>query len=127
MRFAFLSPNDGAETARVDADGADTARADAADTVDADPRDDLAPPLDAAPDGADDSREGLALYEEYLSDLEKVPTLRDPVLPDASGQELDLEEKIRAVVRDELAKMQLDESEQDAKRHSARARKRRKR
>lgn len=75
-----------------------------------------------APNGRLEAADALALYEEYLKELDKVPTLRDPVLPETSGQQLNLEEKIREIVRDELAKA-LGESSK----RTTRSRKRRKR
>jgi hypothetical protein len=86
-------------------------------------------PLAAAPGAPPDAAEAMAHYDEYLSELDKVPTLRDPVQPDASGQQLNLDDRIREIVRDELAKLQPAPAaqEQEQKRGSARPRKRRKR
>lgn len=71
-----------------------------------------------------EATDALALYEEYLRELDKVPTLRDPVLPEASGQ-FNLDDRIREIVRDELAKLLAED--ETPKRGSTRSRKRRKR
>jgi hypothetical protein len=109
MRFAFRNADDRAgEPAADETPGQHDAHA-------------AAPAGDA--NGALDSTALLALYDEYLSELDKVPTLRDPVLPETSGPHLNLEEKIREIVREELAKLDGD----TPKRSSGRSRKRRKR
>lgn len=114
MRFAFRNTDDRSEQlADGDADGEQDARDAAAASA---ARDDEA-------NGYLDAAEALALYEEYLHELDKVPTLRDPVLPETSGQHLNLDERIREIVREELAKL----SGETPKRSSSRSRKRRKR
>jgi hypothetical protein len=115
MRFAFLNADE--RNGQPGDEPAPDAEAHAETT--------LAVPLAAQPDALVAAAETLALYHEYLNELDNVPTLRDPVLPETSGQQLNLDEKIREVVRDELAKIQA--ADQEPKRGSARSRKRRKR
>ena len=85
-----------------------------------------APPHDAAPaapNGRLEPAAALALYEEYLNELDKVPTLRDPVVAETSGPHFKLEEKIREIVRDELGRL----GGGDPPKRGSRSRKRRKR
>ena len=109
MRFAIRNADDRA--AADETEGEQDAR-------------DFTPPAEG-PDGFFEACDTLAMYEEYLSELDKVPTLRDPVLPEVSGQHFNLDEKIREIVRDELAKLYVEI--ETPKRSSSRSRKRRKR
>ena len=114
MRFAIRNTDDHAAEPDGETLGAHDAHADAGASAAA---------AAAAANGSLDAADTLALYEEYLNELDKVPTLRDPVLPETSGQHLNLDEKIREIVREELAKLKSE----TPKPSSGRSRKRRKR
>jgi hypothetical protein len=50
--------------------------------------------------------EQFALYQEYLTEFDRIPVLRDPVMRRlGDGGSLDLDSKVRAIVRDEVEKL----------------------